>query len=183
MSIVKGIQWFFSVSGTTKKLNLGGRKVAWPALGFKLVSVKPSVLLLPEHLNYLGIDEKFGPVALSLKRERLDENSSLLKSGDSEGNQYQYRIIVRTSEVNFSVWNFLFALKSFFLVLMLCWGWGWGWWPLVPYFCSWGHVENLGRESLVMYAPWMLALLNEGDACKKEDKEFLCSQLLGSSLD
>ena len=67
------------------------------------MSVKPSVLFLPEHLNYLGIDEKFGPVALSLKRERLDENSSLLKSGDSEGNQYQYRIIVRTSEVNFRV--------------------------------------------------------------------------------
>ena len=103
MSIVKGIQWFFCVSGIIKKLNLRGEKVAWPALGFRLVNVKPSVLFLPEHLNYLGIDEKFGPVALSLKRERLDENSSLLKSGDSEGNQYQYRIIVRTSEVNFRV--------------------------------------------------------------------------------
>lgn len=66
------------------------------------MSVKPCVLFLPEHLNYLGIDEKFGPVALSLKRERLDENTSLLRVGDSEGNQYQYRIIVRTSEVNFS---------------------------------------------------------------------------------
>ena len=67
------------------------------------MSIKPSVLLLLEHLNYLGIDEKFGPVALSLKRERLDENTALLKGGDSEGSQYQYRIIVRTSEVNFSV--------------------------------------------------------------------------------
>lgn len=52
-----------------------------------------------EHLNYLGMDERFGPMALSLKRERLDENTSLLKSGESEGNQYQYRIIVRTSEL------------------------------------------------------------------------------------
>ena len=103
MYIVKGIQLFFCVSGTIKKLNLRGKKEAWPALGFKLVSVKPCVLFLPEHLNYLGIDEKFGPVALSLKRERLDENTSLLRGGDSEGNQYQYRIIVRTSEVNFSV--------------------------------------------------------------------------------
>lgn len=46
-----------------------------------------------------------------------------------------------------------------------------------------GGVENLGRESLVMYAPWMVALLNEGGACKKEEKEFLCSQLLSGSLD
>lgn len=52
-----------------------------------------------EHLNYLGIDERFGPVALSLKREKLDESTSLVKSGESEGNQYQYRIIARTSEV------------------------------------------------------------------------------------
>jgi len=50
-------------------------------------------------LNYLGIDERFGPVALSLKREKLDESTSLMKSGESEGNQFQYRIIARTSEV------------------------------------------------------------------------------------
>ncbi|XP_015753678.1 PREDICTED: signal-induced proliferation-associated 1-like protein 1 isoform X3 [Acropora digitifera] len=52
-----------------------------------------------EHLNYLGIDERFGPIALSLKREKLDDNTSFLKPGESEGNQYQYRIIVRTSEL------------------------------------------------------------------------------------
>lgn len=52
-----------------------------------------------EHLNYLGMDERFGPVALSLKREKLDDNTSLLKSCEAEGNQYQYRIIVRTNEV------------------------------------------------------------------------------------
>ena len=45
-----------------------------------------------------------------------------------------------------------------------------------------GGIENLGRESLVMYAPLIVALLNEGDACKKEDKEFLCSQLLAGSM-
>ena len=57
------------------------------------------LLFFLEHLNYLGIDERFGPIALSLKREKLDDNTSLLKPGESEGNQYQYRIIVRTSEV------------------------------------------------------------------------------------
>ena len=61
-----------------------------------------------EHLNYLGIDERFGPVALSLKREKLDESTSLMKSGESEGNQYQYRIIARTSEViNANCWGSL----------------------------------------------------------------------------
>jgi len=64
-----------------------------------LISLIWSLLACLEHLNYLGIDERFGPVALSLKRERLDESTSLMKSGESEGNQYQYRIIARTSEV------------------------------------------------------------------------------------
>ena len=42
-----------------------------------------------EHSNYFGIDEKFGPVALSIKKE---------KTGD-QNHKFIYRLIVRTSEV------------------------------------------------------------------------------------
>ncbi|XP_077141662.1 signal-induced proliferation-associated 1-like protein 3 isoform X3 [Ranitomeya variabilis] len=45
-----------------------------------------------EHCNYFGIDEKLGPVAVSLKRDKLDESKDY-------GPQYQYRIILRTSEL------------------------------------------------------------------------------------
>ncbi|CAJ0948935.1 unnamed protein product, partial [Ranitomeya imitator] len=44
------------------------------------------------HCNYFGIDEKLGPVAVSLKRDKLDESKDY-------GPQYQYRIILRTSEL------------------------------------------------------------------------------------
>ncbi|KAM4697109.1 signal-induced proliferation-associated 1-like protein 3 [Rhinophrynus dorsalis] len=45
-----------------------------------------------EHCNYFGVDEKLGPVAVSLKRDKLEENKDF-------GPQYQYRIIFRTSEL------------------------------------------------------------------------------------
>ncbi|MEE6516611.1 hypothetical protein FKM82_026196 [Ascaphus truei] len=45
-----------------------------------------------EHNNYFGVDEKLGPVAVSVKREKLEENKEF-------GPQYQYRIIFRTSEL------------------------------------------------------------------------------------
>nr|XP_055029560.1 signal-induced proliferation-associated 1-like protein 3 [Misgurnus anguillicaudatus] len=45
-----------------------------------------------EHLNYFGTDEKLGPVALSIRREKLDDTKDLK-------DQYQYRIIFRTSEL------------------------------------------------------------------------------------
>lgn len=45
-----------------------------------------------EHWNYFGTDEKLGPVALSIRREKLDDTKDLK-------DQYQYRIIFRTSEV------------------------------------------------------------------------------------
>ncbi|CAN9510040.1 unnamed protein product [Ophioblennius macclurei] len=41
-----------------------------------------------DHQNYLGLDENFGPVSLSVRREKLDS-----------GTQYNYRIILRTSQV------------------------------------------------------------------------------------
>ncbi|KAK2511199.1 hypothetical protein Q9966_016706 [Columba livia] len=45
-----------------------------------------------EHSNYFGIDDKLGPVAVSVRRERLDDHKD-------HGPQYQYRLIVRTSEL------------------------------------------------------------------------------------
>lgn len=45
-----------------------------------------------EHWNYLGVDENLGPVAVSLRREKLDEHKE-------HGQQYNYRVIFRTSEV------------------------------------------------------------------------------------
>ncbi|KAI7802752.1 signal-induced proliferation-associated 1-like protein 3 isoform X3 [Triplophysa rosa] len=45
-----------------------------------------------EHWNYFGTDETLGPVALSIRREKLDDTKDLK-------DQYQYRIIFRTSEM------------------------------------------------------------------------------------
>ncbi|XP_053577771.1 signal-induced proliferation-associated 1-like protein 3 isoform X2 [Bombina bombina] len=45
-----------------------------------------------EHCNYFGVDEKLGPVAVSLKRDKLEDNKDY-------GLQFQYRIILRTSEL------------------------------------------------------------------------------------
>ncbi|MEQ2160637.1 hypothetical protein GOODEAATRI_001451, partial [Goodea atripinnis] len=45
-----------------------------------------------EHSNYFGTDDKLGPVAVSIRREKVEDSNDLK-------DQYQYRIIVRTSEV------------------------------------------------------------------------------------
>ncbi|KAJ7990431.1 hypothetical protein DPEC_G00300250 [Dallia pectoralis] len=45
-----------------------------------------------EHSNYFGTDEKLGPVAVSIRREKLDDTKDLK-------DQYQYRVIARTSEL------------------------------------------------------------------------------------
>uniref|UniRef100_A0A3Q4G9Y3 Signal-induced proliferation-associated 1 like 3 n=1 Tax=Neolamprologus brichardi TaxID=32507 RepID=A0A3Q4G9Y3_NEOBR len=45
-----------------------------------------------EHSNYFGTDDKLGPVALSIRREKLEDTKDLK-------DQYQYRLIVRTSEL------------------------------------------------------------------------------------
>ncbi|XP_041850512.1 signal-induced proliferation-associated 1-like protein 3 [Melanotaenia boesemani] len=44
-----------------------------------------------EHSNYFGTDDKLGPVAVSIRREKVEDKD--LKD------QYQYRLIVRTSEL------------------------------------------------------------------------------------
>lgn len=45
-----------------------------------------------EHSNYFGTDDKLGPVAVSIRREKVEDTKDLK-------DQYQYRIIVRTSEL------------------------------------------------------------------------------------
>lgn len=45
-----------------------------------------------EHSNYFGTDDKLGAVAVSIRREKLDDTKDLK-------DQYQYRLIVRTSEL------------------------------------------------------------------------------------
>ncbi|XP_038162248.1 signal-induced proliferation-associated 1-like protein 3 [Cyprinodon tularosa] len=45
-----------------------------------------------EHSNYFGTDDKLGPVAVSIRREKFEDTKDVK-------DQYQYRIIVRTSEL------------------------------------------------------------------------------------
>ena len=49
------------------------------------------ILVLLDHQNYTGIDENLGPIAVSLRREPM--------AADSGREKFQYRIIVRTSDV------------------------------------------------------------------------------------
>lgn len=48
-----------------------------------------------EHQNYFGIDENLGPVAVSIRREKVED------AKEKEGSQFNYRIVFRTSEVIF----------------------------------------------------------------------------------
>ncbi|XP_071962340.1 signal-induced proliferation-associated 1-like protein 2 isoform X2 [Antedon mediterranea] len=50
-----------------------------------------------EHHNYLGIDDQLGPLAISIKREKLEEEDN--STDNKETTHYQYRVIVRTSEL------------------------------------------------------------------------------------
>uniref|UniRef100_A0AAX7VJG2 Signal induced proliferation associated 1 like 1 n=1 Tax=Astatotilapia calliptera TaxID=8154 RepID=A0AAX7VJG2_ASTCA len=47
---------------------------------------------LRDHWNYFGLDEALGPVAVSMRREKLEEDKE-------HGQQYNYRVIFRTSEL------------------------------------------------------------------------------------
>ncbi|XP_041106739.1 signal-induced proliferation-associated 1-like protein 2 isoform X4 [Polyodon spathula] len=46
-----------------------------------------------EHQNYFGVDENLGPVAVSIRREKLEDGK------EKDGVQYNYRITFRTSEL------------------------------------------------------------------------------------
>lgn len=52
-------------------------------------------MMFLEHQNFFGMDEEYGPIAISLKRERVRE----VNQNNNKDNVWQYRIIVRTSEV------------------------------------------------------------------------------------
>ncbi|XP_022913514.2 signal-induced proliferation-associated 1-like protein 2 isoform X1 [Onthophagus taurus] len=45
-----------------------------------------------DHQNWFGMDEQLGPLAISIKRERIPQTDNTLM-------QYQYRLIIRTSEL------------------------------------------------------------------------------------
>uniref|UniRef100_A0A8D3AFU7 Signal induced proliferation associated 1 like 2 n=1 Tax=Scophthalmus maximus TaxID=52904 RepID=A0A8D3AFU7_SCOMX len=46
-----------------------------------------------EHQNYFGVDDNLGPVAVSIRRERLDDGK------EKDGMQYNYRVTFRTSQL------------------------------------------------------------------------------------
>ncbi|MXQ92084.1 hypothetical protein E5288_WYG009857 [Bos mutus] len=46
-----------------------------------------------EHQNYFGIDENLGPVAVSVRREKVEDPK------EKEGSQFNYRVVFRTSEL------------------------------------------------------------------------------------
>ncbi|XP_045443002.1 signal-induced proliferation-associated 1-like protein 2 isoform X2 [Pipistrellus kuhlii] len=46
-----------------------------------------------EHQNYFGIDEHLGPVAVSIRREKVED------AKEKEGSQFNYRVAFRTSEL------------------------------------------------------------------------------------
>lgn len=49
-----------------------------------------------EHQNWFGMDEQLGPVAISIKREKLTAGDA---ANSCTNHQYQYRLVIRTSEL------------------------------------------------------------------------------------
>lgn len=70
---------------------------------------------MTEHQNWFGMDDQLGPVAISIRRERVNpslsngngssDNNTTASSTSStslstnNSNQYQYRLVIRTSEL------------------------------------------------------------------------------------
>lgn len=59
------------------------------------------LLQIAEHQNWFGMDETLGPVAISLKRERVETDLSTNGCSSNTSVIFRYRIIIRTSEVNY----------------------------------------------------------------------------------
>ncbi|XP_041352798.1 signal-induced proliferation-associated 1-like protein 2 isoform X2 [Gigantopelta aegis] len=55
-----------------------------------------------DHQNYFGTDENLGPIAISIRREKLDCEERTNYLGKPDYGNYQYRIICRTSELTAS---------------------------------------------------------------------------------
>eukprot|EP00118_Oscarella_pearsei_P028342 m.1921 g.1921 ORF g.1921 m.1921 type:complete len:1288 (+) comp8060_c0_seq1:132-3995(+) len=51
-----------------------------------------------DHQNYAGNDENLGPIAVSLRREPMPSSSSMATESSSK-DKYQYRFIIRTSDL------------------------------------------------------------------------------------
>ncbi len=52
-----------------------------------------------DHQNFFGIDENIGPIAISLKRERIPDEVVEFYGIMGSAPKYQHRVIVRTSQV------------------------------------------------------------------------------------
>ena len=52
-----------------------------------------------DHQNFFGIDEHLGPVAVSVRREKLEPDERSNNLGKADYGTHQYRVICRTSEV------------------------------------------------------------------------------------
>lgn len=50
-----------------------------------------------DHQNWFGMDDNLGPVAISMKRERVEKSQNLASNITSPF--YRYRLLIRTSEV------------------------------------------------------------------------------------
>lgn len=58
------------------------------------------MLFFSDHQNWFGIDENLGPVAVSIKREKIDRSSAVSIDSNSSSNAlHQYRLVIRTSEL------------------------------------------------------------------------------------
>ena len=65
-------------------------------------------LIHVDHQNFFGIDENVGPIAISLKRERIPDEVVEFYGIMGSAPKYQHRVIVRTSQVCiylFVQWN------------------------------------------------------------------------------
>lgn len=69
-----------------------------------VVLIQNFLIWPPEHQNYFGVDENLGPVAVSIRRERLDDGK------EKDGMQFNYRVTFRTSQVTITHHYVLFPL-------------------------------------------------------------------------
>lgn len=56
---------------------------------------------LADHLNLFGIDEKYGPIGISIIRENLPKTAVVGHTDNEKNKKYQYRIVLRTCEVKY----------------------------------------------------------------------------------
>ena len=68
-------------------------------------------MIISDHQNYYGIDETLGPVAISIRKEKVEDRENNL--GKPEYGQNHYRVIFRTSEVRFSVKHIISLTAQF----------------------------------------------------------------------